>query len=205
VVLPGAWNVAILTPDGVRKRLLDLPEGTPVEVQVMLDRPGPHRVVSGGLVITPSPSSLDVGSTMMTEGNLRAACKLASKALKVLPETPVVAAGVNIRYHFDTLPDVVLEMVSSSFDEVLSDADFKIESGMTRRSLGLDGGRVNLEVAWGEPEGATLVLNFHRDSSDHDELMKWLEKIDDFFRVAEKLLSCMKVRVQPESEGTNEV
>ena len=32
-VVVGAWNIAILSPDGVRRRLFDLPEGTPIELE----------------------------------------------------------------------------------------------------------------------------------------------------------------------------
>ncbi len=37
VVIIGSWNPAILTPQGITTRLLQLEAGTPVEVQVSLD------------------------------------------------------------------------------------------------------------------------------------------------------------------------
>ena len=54
VVVAAAWNLAILTPDGIRKRLLELDASTPIQVEVALDTPQSFRVIHDGMIIVPS-------------------------------------------------------------------------------------------------------------------------------------------------------
>lgn len=122
VVVVGAWNVAILTPGGVAKRLFRLPPGTPVEVQVPLDAPhAPMQVKRGGMVVAVAPSGmqLTVGPEQSAFSGLQEAAEIAARAIEDLPETPVRAAGVNIRYRFDSIPDQLQSAIGAPIDNLL--------------------------------------------------------------------------------------
>src|SRR6266404_107175 len=144
VLIIGAWNAAILTPNGIKKRLFELPEATPVEVEVSLDQPAPHRVIYDGIVVTPLAHALEVSPRRFEFPLLKRATEIARKALQALPETPTSAVGVNIRYNFGTLPDELIDMVKAPIDQTLSDADFAIKGGVTKRALTFDSGVINV-------------------------------------------------------------
>ena len=44
VVIVGHWNRAILTPQGIATRLLQLPPETEIGIEVPMDAIGPYRV-----------------------------------------------------------------------------------------------------------------------------------------------------------------
>jgi hypothetical protein len=196
IVVMGAWNVAILTPDGIRRRLFELPDGTPVEVQIAIDLPAPPRVRHGGLMVAPSASALEISLIQADKASMLRAAGLAKRTLLILPETPVSAVGVNIRYQFAVLPDELINLVKAPIDTELSDAGFSIEGGMTRRSLTLAPGLLNVEVTQGKMAEGTITLNFHRDSANPGELASWLSSTGDFLEQSEKFLARIKANVQ---------
>jgi len=196
VVVMGAWNVAILTPDGIRKRLYQLPEGTPVEVQIAIDRPLPPRVRHEGLMVVPAADALDISTVQADRPSLLRAAELAKKTLQMLPETPLSAVGLNIRYQFTALPDELITLVKAPIDDLLSDAGFSIGGRMTRRSLVVTPGVLNLEVTQGKMAEGNITLNFHRDSSDPIELVSWLSRANEFLEQSENFLALVKANVK---------
>ncbi len=52
VVVVGFWNPAILTPAGIWKRLFELEQGTPVELEVPIDGLAPYRVSHEEITVT---------------------------------------------------------------------------------------------------------------------------------------------------------
>jgi hypothetical protein len=199
VIIIGAWNVAILTPDGIRRLLFQLPEGTPVEIEVAIDRPGPFKVVHDGLLVTPLPHALEVAPQKFDLASLQRASDIARRALQSLPQTPVSAAGVNIRYKFPALPDALIELVTAPIDDTFSDAGYVIEGGATKRVLTLNPGVLNVDVSQGKTGEGSVVLNFHRESAVQPELEGWLSKTEDFFGVSKRVLSLIKT--EPQERG----
>lgn len=193
VVVVGAWNTAILTPDGIRKRLFELPEGTPVDIEVAVDRPGYFRVRHGGTLVTPSPTILDVMGGLGDYDSLSKACAVAKKALFNLPETPVAAAGINIRYRIDQLPDELIDLIKVSLDDDLSDRGYLIVGRTTKRTLALTPGVVNIEIAQGPDIEGVITINFHLDSTDTATLAAWIDRVEEFFNMSSKLLALLKL------------
>ncbi len=200
VLIIGAWNAAILTPNGIKKRLFELPEATPVEVEVSLDQPAPHRVIYDGIVVTPLAHALEVSPRRFEFPLLKRATEIARKALQALPETPTSAVGVNIRYNFGTLPDELIDMVKAPIDQTLSDADFAIKGGVTKRALTFDSGVINVEVSQGQAGDGSLTMNFHRDSTVSSDLQAWLSRVDEFVEQSRRILRAIKTTVQKQEE-----
>jgi len=197
VVVVGAWNAAILTPEGIAHRLFGLPPGTPVEVQVPLDRQAPIRVVHSNVMVVPSESGLLVVPTEPTPEALRHAVEVASRAIDSLPETPFTAAGINLRYQFDILPDELVQPLTSSLDDQLGDAELKIEGRMLKRTVGWNQGVLNVEIHMNDDASGALMFNFHRQSSDILELKDWLGQVEAMIDRSEHLLSStFKVRIE---------
>src|SRR6266478_1019531 len=97
VVVLGRWNRAILTPNGIASRLFELPPETEIGIEVPMDAIGPFLVSHGDLTVMVGGAQLMVQATENNFSSLERAMRVARRAMEKLPETPVVAAGFNIR------------------------------------------------------------------------------------------------------------
>ncbi len=125
-----------------------------------------------------------------TIATLQKACDYCALALRSLPETPVSAAGINVRYRYQELPDGVLDLLQARIDGVLSDAGYIFAGSSTKRSLVVEPGVVNLEITH-QGVGGTLEFNFHKDSTAPDHLVAWLARVQEFGAFAERVLALM--------------
>jgi hypothetical protein len=175
VVVVGYWNPAILTPSGIAKRVFGLDDGSPISVEVPMDGMAPPRVRSDSLIVTAEPGRLMINTDPPSLRNLDQARKAAVKAISSLPETPLTAAGFNIRLKLDSLPSKLTDAIEISGDNLLADAGYRIESSSIRRSLACGQGHINLAVHNGSVDDIKIDINFHRQSSVNSELQEWLE------------------------------
>lgn len=189
VMVIGAWNRAILTPDGIRKRLFGLPEGSTVEIEVAIDRPGAFRVRHDGVIIEPTPMALAISGETNDQKSIEACCKVASTALAALPETPVSAAGINYRYRVTDLSDTIIEKLECQLDDVLSDNAHEIVGRSIKRTIKVENGVLNLEIVQGDGPDDMVMFNFHLDSAEVVALKDWLAKVGDFKLVTQKLMT----------------
>lgn len=202
VVIAGAWNVAILTPDGIKKRLFRRDANAPIRVEVAIDAPGYFRVIEDGIVVIPSPSGLQFITERPDKESLRKATRLAAVALSDLNQTPVVAAGVNIKYRFPELSDRLIDIIEAPIDGIFSDAGLVIKGRSLKRTFAVEkaeAGVLNLEITQDQAQAGSLTMNFHLPSTKPDELQAWLAKIEDFFKISEDLLSCMQIAAKATS------
>ena len=175
VVVVGYWNSAILTPSGIAKRLFELAEGTPIMVEVPMDGLAPHRVRHDGFIVTAEPGRLALTMETPTLTNLERARQIAARAVRALPETPLTAAGFNIRLKLDDAPERLLQDTAAAIDTSLSDAGLIIKSRSVRRSLEHGKGTLNLDVRQAGNGETKIELNFHRQCAEVAELCEWLE------------------------------
>lgn len=179
ITIVGAWNLAILTPDGVAKRVLGLPPGTPVEVQVAIDQLAPMRVLHGDLMVVPSKGMLLIQPSESHLMNLKKAAEAGQRILSSLPETPIRAAGVNFRYHFDTIPASLRELLTSPIDNRLADSEFEIASRQLKRTVAWRPHSLNIDIKEASDASCSVEFNFHCPSSDRDVLTGWLARVDE--------------------------
>lgn len=178
VVIAGYWNRAILTPAGIGRRLFNLEEGTPVLVEVPMDGLAPPRVKNEGLTIIAEMGRLFIGADDSKYASLDRARAIAVNAIESLPETPLTAAGFNIRFRVDEPSDKLLAITSCGADTLLSDSAFVIEERTLKRALNWKDGILNLSINQGQ--SVRIELNFHRQSSKKEDLTTWLKySIDD--------------------------
>lgn len=189
VVVIGAWNRAILTPAGIQRRLFALPPETPIEVEVAIDRPAPFRVKHKGLVVTVGSDSLSIETDVARVGDLIRAAELAQKALRELPETPVLAAGLNMTIALSDTPATIAPMLESCLDEALADQSFEIaEHKSIRRTVKLAVGQVNIELAQHD-QLTSVAFNFHLSSESTSDLQTWLGQAKEHCSIAQRLAS----------------
>lgn len=193
VVVIGAWNTAILSPDGIRRRLFRLAEGVPVDLQMAIDRPGLFQVRHDGVVVIPTHSRLEAVAAEGTAGGLARAAEICQRAIDELPSTPMTAAGVNIRYEFEEFADDLLARVRAPLDDALANAECQIRASSIRRTVEIEQGVVNMTVTHSPDGNGTLEFNFHRDSQDPEELKAWLGETEGFVARAGTLAEVLGV------------
>lgn len=195
VVVNAAWNLAILSPDGIAKRLFGLDAGTPVEVHVALNQPGSIRVVHEGISVSPTVGRLTINpNNEFTIDKLAVAASLATAALRNLPETPLSAVGVNFRFKFEELPDRLIDFGKSGLDDQLADGQYMIAEKLLRRTIGWNAGIINLELLERQDVSGLVSFNFHRESANLAEQVTWLELVREMHEMALALLDLMEVR-----------
>ncbi len=189
VVVVGAWNLAILTPRGVATRLFQLSHEVPVEVQIQIDQPGPIRVIHSGVAVAPASNQLIVEPQTQSAECLRLSAEIATRAVESLPETPMTAVGVNIRYGFDQTPEELAAMLASPLDDKLSDGEFVVSAKNMKRTLTWKTGVLNLEIQESSDDSCLVTFNFHRQSSKVEDLRDWLGLTEAMIATAKKLLA----------------
>lgn len=178
VVIIGYWNRAILTPNGIANRLFKLEKGAGIEVFIPVDLVDSPLVKHDGITVKVEDRQLIVGTEDPGYVALEKAMKIGQTALTGLPETPVLAAGFNIRYKTADLGVGLDELTRSDLDDRLSDAGYQIVyRGLIRRlhvkKGALEKGVVTLSTHKDDGR-ARIELNFHRDSKNVQELVEWL-------------------------------
>ena len=170
VVVVGAWNRAILTPEGISRRLFGLTEGSPIQVEVPIDGIAPYRVKHDHLIVLADSTKITIGMEECCLTNLKKAMDIGVKALLNLPETPVYASGINVRFKSEGFPAELSQLLMTKLDNSISDAGYTIAIRKVSRSLILDSGHLNLYIDVTQEGTCELLLNFHRQSRKQLEL-----------------------------------
>lgn len=185
-VVVGFWNRAILTPAGIAQRLLGLKDATPILVEVPLDGLAPYRVKYEKLTIVASAVRLSIETDTPTFELLERAKLTAVRAIEDLPQTPLTAAGFNIRVRIADPPSSLVTAIAAPLDTSISDAGLIIETRTIERSLKYEDGLLNLSVSHGTD--FKVQFNFHRQSSKKEDLVAWLRRpIDEVREIVEKV------------------
>jgi hypothetical protein len=179
VVVVGAWNLAILTPQGIARRMFGLEPNVPLQVQVQIavDGAAPMRVTHDRITVIPDLGSITVQPAEQSVTALERAAVAAGRCMTSLPETPVAAAGVNFRYRFDALPEPLIRVLRSSVDDRLADADERINGRAMKRVLPWRNGVLNMDLQQNEDASGVLLFNYHRGSSTIADLTEWLGQV----------------------------
>jgi hypothetical protein len=172
VIVTGSWNRAILNPGGIAKRLFGLEQGTPIEVLVEIDGLGPPRVRYDGFTVVPDAGRLVISTGDNKYTRIEKAREMAIKTIVSLPETPLTAAGFNIRVRVEEPPESIIKVTSPEIDNLFSDNDFIIDERRLHRSLKWKNGILNVNIIY--KNDLKVELNFHRSSSKTEDLIAWL-------------------------------
>ena len=176
VVIVGYWNMAILTPAGIASRLFQVEEGTNLRVQVSLDVLAPHKVQSpDGVTVIPDSKSLIIEPRDTSFKCMESAIETAKRALEKLPETPVLAAGINLRFKVTDASTELTEAIRVGLDDRISDCEFSIRDRTLRRSVDFDTGVLNLGLDSDDDGHMVVLLNFEMRSKDSKSLVAWLD------------------------------
>lgn len=189
VVVLGAWNRAILTPSGISKRLFRLPEGTQVEVMVPIDVIAPFRVKHEDVSVSATAESLIVTPEKSTLNNLKKAMEIADRALSNLPETPVIAAGINLKYKSSQPVRALARLLQSSLDQSFSEQTIEVLSRTILRSVRWKQGEIRIAVSQEPGQAYSILLNVHMEGDTTGKLKEWLSvSLEETHRQVETIL-----------------
>ena len=175
VVVIGHWNRAILSPAGISKWLFNLPEGTPVQVLVPLDVVAPYHIRHENVTVIPGNDRLIVHPVENNVDQLVQAIRIAQRALEHLPQTPVSAAGLNLRYKSEIAIDVIDQITANPWDDRISEEGLIVASRSIARSVQWRGGTITANIQQDQAGACSLLLNFDYRSHDSSKLKDWLD------------------------------
>jgi hypothetical protein len=195
VVVIGAWNAAILTPAGITRRLFKVDPKTPMKVEIAMNQPGSFRVIYDELIVDPTGGRLLVSPVQCTRPDLARAANLVDTALCDLPETPVVATGVNIVYTIDSVSEPLRAVLSEGFDRQLSDAGYSISQYSSTKTVTYQEGSINIELIRTSEGTGKLSFNFERTSESNPDLRAWISKTEPMMNEVLKICSILDVAI----------
>jgi hypothetical protein len=161
-------------------------------IELAIEEVQPPRVRHDGLVVVVASDRLIAAPEVSNLPNLTRAVALLTSALQALDQTPIRAAGVNLRFsHPDQ--NTFLDARRAPLDERLEE-EFTLAGRALKRSLARSEGLLNFEFR--EENGQlALDLNFHLDSTSHVQTAAWLGKVEEFHQEAVKLLDVLGVEI----------
>jgi hypothetical protein len=162
LVLAGAWNAAILTPDWLSRHLgfpaqglnLEFPVGNPT-------LPVRFRFSEVRMVVL--PQVLVLAPLRDEEASLTQMEAYARVLLEHLPHTPVTAVGINFDFTQAEPGEVLRRLFRTTDSSALAERDLVVDSiELRRRMPRCNGWTVSLTLA--QTQGvAAANLNFHRE------------------------------------------
>jgi hypothetical protein len=175
VVILGRWNRAILTPSGIARRIFQLEEEIPVEVFVAIDALAPPQVRHERMIVVAASDRLIIYPEDQTFPRLAQAMELGRRGLDSLPETPLAAVGINVKYKCEEPLDVLQAITRShDWDNRLAENDLIIANRGISRALSWNGGTVSLMIAEEADASFDIQFNFERRSTALADHREWL-------------------------------
>lgn len=201
VVVVGAWNRSLFTPDRVRRHVLGLESPVKLAVQVVLDFDEPPRISYENLVVSADTKQLLVTALVPTFEGLQKAMQCAGRAVAWLPETPFRAVGINIRLKVPLPCPAITRHLDSALDLPLSDKGCEIVQRSSGRTLRQGDGRiVNVGITSAEDENALIEINFHSEANAANEITEFLARdIEHLRRDTSDLYSIITGEKLPEA------
>lgn len=200
VVIVGRWNRAILTPAGIARRLFQLEPDTPVQVLVPIDTIAPPQVKHERMTVVASSDRLVIQPEDCEYPQLARAMELGKRALQDLPETPLAAMGINVKYKVAQKVEA-LQIVTrkTEFDNRLSDQDLVISGRSITRTLNWREGRINLTIGEEQDGPFEILFNFELRSSNRDRHVDWLST--DVHNIQDQVNRILQECIQIEQEN----
>lgn len=180
IVLVGAWNPAIFTPQWIAQNLFQIGDGREIPVQINFALNVDERVLKFDdqqLTIRITPGRLTLQPTQLENDSLGRVNLYATRILESLRHTPIIAAGFNFQYKSDDPSSLLMETMRGSDLSNLTDLGYEIRE--TQLAISMEGlttcgnPRTKLMIKKSLTDGAyTLDFNFHYGESSADELVR---------------------------------
>lgn len=113
VIILGNWNPRIFRPFWIKTQLFGLPPENEIQGLVNFDELD-FAFEHNGITLFPKYNSLEIQIIEYSQEKGLIVGELVKKILELLPQTPIKALGVNIKYNFtNEISNIVLEQLRS--------------------------------------------------------------------------------------------
>ena len=205
IVIVGRWNRAILTPGRIAEKIFGLDPTKGVFVDVPLDGLSPYRVKAPQqeIMIVTENNQLIIQLLKLDFETLEKGLNAGIRVLEWLPETPLSAAGFNIRFKTTEPIKELTELLGSPVDSKLGNIGYtQISKRTITRSVDYEKGLLNLTIAQ-DNEDFILLLNFHRGSNVNNDLKEWLHiPVSKIMETVQNLTKLLGLKVEEENNDS---
>jgi hypothetical protein len=187
VVVAGAWNTRLFSPEWVGKHLL---ADQPMSIEVPFAGPVSHlKLTAGGVVLIPTEDRLVVGVQEATLAAMQKAEDVARKAVVLLAHTPTAAVGINFGFEDQSPSAGLTEIFRMSDAKRLSGFGCAVKQTSISRRIEIDGRALNITHALVDT-GVQIHVNFHFDAATADVAVNVLQgQAESCLLLARKFLS----------------
>lgn len=186
IVLPGAWNVAIFSPEWITRYLYGYEAGTDVEVTLLHNITLNKQILMiDGIGLSPQPTRIEI--FVRSVDIFPKLDVYVERIYEHLPHTPCGSFGINFKYLSDEVsPDVVAKLETSEGLE----AEYEIRRQELKTQLVVESDVfLNLTRVY-EPGGMMIDFNFHFAIRSKDAIIEKLKgnKVQECRGIAEALM-----------------
>lgn len=159
IVLVGAWNPAIFSPEWAKQNLAD-DSTKEVVMAISMQMVAPPRLTVEGINIYPSTQALMLDCSEYSDLALGSCSRKLERLAALLPHTPVTAVGVNFRFIGNLDEHLTLAELFAFNDAAKIDASaYTLTSSLIKRTYALkDSTILNLTV---DIDGGVLRIEFN--------------------------------------------
>jgi hypothetical protein len=176
VVIPGAWNSRIFSPEWMVKNLFEGAEKVQIEISF---EPGnvKIRLSTANLVLIPADNKFIIGVKSTEDENLQKAEKVAQNLLNTLPHTPITGFGINFGFE-EHNPSEELNSLFVLHDLTkIGTFGGRVSSSEITRKLIIDTNIINVKHSLDEEGHFGIHLNFHNDANSTEAARDKLSNI----------------------------
>lgn len=170
IIVLGAWNPSIFSPEWVSNYLLNDKEEN-VEIAFSIDDPtAPRKITFEGITLFPGRRQLHLTSSIPNLDGIKKCSEVLLKVLSQLGHTPIFKAGLNFSFSEEGSNQALVDALSPSDDPSILDG-YSINNTRIDRSLSSNSNNdyvLNLSIAQKE-DAYSISFNFHYESVDIDK------------------------------------
>lgn len=189
LVIVGAWNPAILTPNWLRQHFRELLPGDEYQAEFIAAPSMALRITMNNIQIDPTNGRLVLACAIEDREKFNSLHVLAEAISERLPHTPVSAVGFN----FTFVADKDRRLVVDQFLNEEGQNRFYSEIGLQTRigrvvthSFALAESTLNLAYEY-KPEDTKLRFNFHYNAINDGQVRESLARFSELLTEAERI------------------
>lgn len=191
IVVLGAWNPSIFSPEWIEKYLADIEEGEEIEIAFPLDdATAPRKISFKDINLFPGRRKMDLIPDEPNKENLEFCASILVKLFDILPHTPVSGFGINFGFIESNLSQELENLFELSDEHSLID-NYVPKGTSISRQIVKEGQNYIINLTLSEADGNVSVkINFHFYISSTEEGKDILEAgaVENCFNETTELL-----------------
>ncbi|WP_292759306.1 hypothetical protein [Methylophaga sp. UBA2689] len=176
IVVLGAWNPSIFSPEWIKKFLVNIEEGEEIEIAFPLDdATAPRKISFKEISIFPGRKKMDLIPIVPSKDNLEFCQSILVTLFNILPHTPVSGFGINFGFLESNLSTELTNLFELSDENSLID-NYVPKGTSISRNIVKEGQNYIINLTLSEANGnVSIKINFHFNIASTEECREILE------------------------------